>query len=79
MCWPSGTKDNGRQVETNFYILTMFRMESTVESYEGVPLIPSSKTLEAWDYVVIVVYFVAVLAVGLWVRRTAYPVYRDPD
>lgn len=33
---------------------------------ESVPLASAGNTLEAWDYVVIVVYFVAVLAVGLW-------------
>ena len=42
-------------------------MESAVVSSEVLQP-PTGNTLEAWDYVVIVVYFVAVLAVGLWVR-----------
>jgi hypothetical protein len=35
-------------------------------------LTSTGNTLEAWDYVVIVVYFVAVLAVGLWVSQKSF-------
>jgi hypothetical protein len=60
--------DQNRKFKKSLQLsVELCRMEGGVVSTDL--LTSTGNTLEAWDYVVIVVYFVAVLAVGLWVSQ----------